>query len=324
MVVPQQSAYIIERFGRFSKALDAGLHVLLPMIDRIAYVQNLKEEAIPVLNQMAITLDNVTINIDGVLYIKIEDPVKASYGVSNIYYAMVQLAQTTMRSELGKLTLDKTFAGREDLNAAIVESINHASSAWGVRCLRYELKDILPSPGVKQAMDMQAEAERRKRATVLDSEGAKQSEINIAEGARQSAILQAEGEAAAIITKAQATAQGIQVLAAQLRQAGGREAVALQVASQYVEAFGNIAKAGNTMLLPSNPGDAAGMVTQALAIYENIRQKSPAIGATAPAGAASTMQSNEAQQQRQGSAEDQLFMAAEKAIEEQDRDQDRR
>lgn len=253
---------MIERFGRFHKTLEAGLHFLIPVIDRIAYVQNLKEEAIPVQNQMAITLDNVMINIDGVLYIKIEDPVKASYGVSDIYYAMVQLAQTTMRSELGKLTLDKTFAGRESLNASIVNSINLASEAWGVSCLRYEVKDIQPPHGVKQAMDMQAEAERRKRATVLDSEGAQQSEINIAEGARQSAVLQAEGEAAAIIAKAKATAKGIESLAQVLRQAGGREAVSLQIASQYVDAFGNIAKAGNTMLLPSNPGDAAGMGTE--------------------------------------------------------------
>lgn len=175
---------------------------------------------------------------------------------------MVQLAQTTMRSELGKLTLDKTFAGREHLNADIVKSINLASDAWGVTCLRYEIKDISPPHGVKQAMDMQAEAERRKRATVLDSEGAQQSEINIAEGARQSAILHAEGEAAAIIAKAQATAKGIEVIAQSLKRQGGREAVALQIASQYVDAFGNIAKTGNTMLLPSNPGDAAGMGQQ--------------------------------------------------------------
>lgn len=172
---------------------------------------------------------------------------------------MVQLAQTTMRSELGKLTLDKTFAGREHLNADIVKSINLASDAWGVACLRYEIKDISPPHGVKQAMDTQAEAERRKRATVLDSEAAQQSEINIAEGARQAAILQAEGEAAAIVAKAKATALGIEALAAALRKPGGREAVSLQVAAQYVDAFGNIAKAGNTMLLPSNPGDPAAM-----------------------------------------------------------------
>jgi hypothetical protein len=171
VIVPQQRAYVIERFGKFNRVLSPGLHILIPFVDKIAYVHTLKESAIPVPGQTAITMDNVTISIDGVLYVKVQDPVLASYGVSDIYYAMVQLAQTTMRSELGKITLDKTFAERESLNMNIVESLNKAAQPWGIQCLRYEIKDILPPTSVKNAMDMQAEAERRKRAQILDSEG---------------------------------------------------------------------------------------------------------------------------------------------------------
>lgn len=271
VIVPQQRAYVIERFGKFSRVLSPGLHILVPFVDRIAYVHTLKESAIPVPGQTAITMDNVTISIDGVLYVKVQDPVLASYGVSDIYYAMVQLAQTTMRSELGKITLDKTFAERESLNKNIVESLNKAALPWGIQCLRYEIKDILPPVSVKNAMDMQAEAERRKRAQILDSEGTRQAEVNIAEGQKQANILAAQGEAAAIITKAQATSKGIHVLAQQIMRTGGREAVSLRVAEQYVSAFGNLAKKGNTILLPSNTGDISSMVASAMTIYQNIQ-----------------------------------------------------
>lgn len=278
-IVPQQSAWVIERFGKFHRILTPGLHLLIPLVDRIAYIHSLKEQAILVQQQQAITADNVTINIDGVLYIRVVNPEAASYGVSDIFYAITQLAQTTMRSELGKITLDQTFANRETLNSAIVNSLNTAASPWGVQCLRYEIKDITPPASVKYAMDMQAEAERKKRATILDSEGAQQSEINVADGQRQATILAAQGEASAILAKAEATARGIQLLSQSIQSIGGREAVALQIAEQYIAAFGEIAKKGNTMLLPSNPADPSSMIAQALGIYTNIlKQNRPLDG----------------------------------------------
>ena len=204
------------------------------------------------------------------LYLRVTSPEQASYGVSDIYYAMTQLAQTTMRSELGKITLDQTFANRESLNTNIVHAINAAAQPWGVQCLRYEIKDITPPQSVKFAMDMQAEAERKKRATILDSEGSQQSDINVADGQRQATILAAQGEAAAILAKAEATARGIDLLAEAIKRGGGKEAVGLRIAEQYVEAFGNIAKTGNTMLLPSTVSDPSSMIAQALAIYGQV------------------------------------------------------
>jgi regulator of protease activity HflC (stomatin/prohibitin superfamily) len=261
---------VIERFGKFDRVVDAGLHFLIPGIERVSYIHSLKEQTIPIAQQMAITMDNVYISIDGVLYLQIVDPIKASYGVTNIYYAMTQLAQTTMRSELGKITLDKTFAERESLNANIVESINAAAEPWGVKCLRYEIRDITPPESVRNAMELQAEAERRKRATILDSEGAKQSDINVADGARQAAVLAAQGEAAAIVARAEATATGIEIVARAISSPGGSNAVTLKIAEQYVDAFGNIAKTGNTILLPANTGDASSMIAQAMGIYNTL------------------------------------------------------
>jgi regulator of protease activity HflC (stomatin/prohibitin superfamily) len=270
LIVSQQTAVIIERFGKYNKTLDPGFHLLIPFIDRDAYYHSLKEEVYPISSQMAITRDNVTIHLDGVLYLKVVDPYKASYGVGNPVEAMTQLAQTTMRSELGKLTFDKTFEERESLNHSIVNAINEASMHWGIECMRYEIRDISPPANIRKAMELQAEAERQKRAEILASEGKKQAEINLAEGKRAAAILKAEGEAKAILTKADATAQSIDVLSNAILNEGGTNAVKLRIAEQYVEAFSNLAKKNNTMIIPTQPQDIGSTISQALGIYESV------------------------------------------------------
>lgn len=273
LIVPQQTAVIIERFGKYNKTLDPGFHLLIPFIDRDAYYHSLKEEVYPISSQMAITRDNVTIHLDGVLYLKVVDPYKACYGVGNPVEAMTQLAQTTMRSELGKLTFDKTFEERESLNHSIVKAINEASMHWGIECMRYEIRDISPPANIRKAMELQAEAERQKRAEILSSEGKKQAEINLAEGKRASAILKAEGEAKAILTKAEATAQSIDVLSNAILSEGGTDAVKLRIAEQYVEAFSNLAKKNNTMIIPTQPQNIGSTISQALGIYESVGKK---------------------------------------------------
>ena len=283
-VVPQQSAWIIERLGRFNQTLTAGLHFIIPFVDRVAYRHSLKENAIDIPSQTAITRDNVTLIIDGILYLKIVDQKQASYGVLDPRYAVSQLAQTTMRSELGKITLDKTFEERESLNTNIVQSINDAANVWGIQCLRYEIKDITPPNNVRQAMELQVAAERQKRAEILNSEGKRQSQINIAEGGKRDVVLQSEaamtdqvnrakGEAEAILAVAGATAEGIELVASSIQKSGGEKAVALRLAEQYIEAFSNLAKETNTVLLPEKTGDIGSMVAQALAVFNKIQDQ---------------------------------------------------
>jgi regulator of protease activity HflC (stomatin/prohibitin superfamily) len=283
-IVPQQEAWVMERLGRFDSVLEPGMTIIIPVIQRVAYKHSLKEQAIDVTAQTAISNDNVTLSIDGVLYVKIIDPKSASYGVNEPYYAVTQLAQTTMRSEIGKLKLDKTFEERESLNHSIVTTMNQAATNWGIQCMRYEIKDIQPPRSILQAMELQVAAERQKRANILESEGKRQSQINIAEGEKAQIVLNSEasltdqvnrakGEAEAIIAVAEATAKGIDVVAKSIQNSGGSDAVSLKVAEQYVNAFGKLAKESNTILLPSNLENATGFIAQAMTIFDNVKSK---------------------------------------------------
>eukprot|EP00924_Labyrinthula_sp_SR-Ha-C_P015068 snap_masked-scaffold_9-processed-gene-7.39-mRNA-1 protein AED:0.02 eAED:0.02 QI:0/-1/0/1/-1/1/1/0/313 len=268
-VVPQQTAYVVERLGKFQKTLPPGLHLLVPFVDKISYIHSLKETPIPIPNQQAITQDNVTISIDGVLYVKIVSPEDASYGVNNVLFAVTQLAQTAMRSELGKITLDKTFEERETLNQKIVRTINEASKAWGIQCLRYEIRDISPPAAVRTAMDSQAEAERHKRAKILESEGERRSVINMAESEKQSRILEAEAVAESTLLKAKATAQALEIVGKSI-QLNGQEGAKLRVAEKYIAEFGKIAQKGNVVLLGGDAGDVSSMVAKATSVYKKL------------------------------------------------------
>jgi len=274
VIVPQRIAWVVERLGKFHKVLDPGFHVLIPFADRIAYVHSLKEDAVMIPNQQAITKDNVTISIDGVLYLRVVDAVEASYGVNDPMFAVTQLAQTTMRSEIGKMTLDKTFEERTALNEAIVTIVNEAARAWGIECLRYEIRDIIPPASIKQAMEMQAEAERRKRAEILQSEGDRQSEVNLAQGKRESAILFAQGEAQGILQRAKATAEGIRYLSDAITNSpGGQQAASLRVAEQWVSSWKEMARSSNTIVVPANAGDASAMISTALGIFGQVNKE---------------------------------------------------
>lgn len=283
-IVPQQEAWIVERFGKYDSTLEPGLSIIIPIVHRIAYKHTLKEDAIDVNAQTAISNDNVTLLIDGVLYVKIVDPVAASYGVTNPYYAITQLAQTTMRSEIGKLPLDRTFEERDALNLAIVTSINQAAMNWGIQCMRYEIKDIQPPQTVLQAMELQVAAERQKRAQILDSEGHRQSKINNAEAEKAELVLNSEasytsqvnrakGEAEAIALVANATAGSIEIIANAIQKKGGSDAVSWKLAEQYINAFEKLAKENNTVILPANAGDTSSMVAQAAAIFKQLSNK---------------------------------------------------
>jgi len=284
MFVPQQEAWVVERMGKYNKILEPGLNFLIPVLDKVKYVQSLKEIAIDIPQQSAISMDNVAINIDGVLYLRIMDPYKSSYGIEDPEFAITQLAQTTMRSEIGKISLDGLFRERENLNIAIVNAINIASEAWGIQCMRYEIRDIKLPERIQEAMQMQVEAERKKRALVLESEGLKASEINIAEGKKQATILESEAEktqlinsavgaAEAVIVAGEARAKSIAAVADALASEKGSAAASLAVAENYVNAFGKLAKTTNTLLLPANAGDVTGMVTQAMSIYKKLDQQ---------------------------------------------------
>lgn len=279
VVVPQQSAYVVERLGKYSGTLGAGFHLLIPFMDVIRYRHSLKEIAIDIPEQICITRDNVQVGIDGVLYLRVLDPERASYGIYDYHFAISQLAQTTLRSEVGKIELDRTFEERTNINISVVSELDKASEAWGVKVLRYEIKNITPPQDVLAAMEKQMRAEREKRATILNSEGARDSAINNAEGQKQQVIKasearkqqqinEAEGEGAAILTVASATAEGIRRVAEAIENPGGFEAVQLRVAEQYIQEFGKLAKAGNTMILPANLTDIGSIIATAMTVVK--------------------------------------------------------
>lgn len=279
--VPQNQAFVVERFGKYNKTMVAGLNVLLPFVDKVAYNQSLKEHAFDVPSQGAITKDNISLVVDGVLYIKLLDPYKASYGVDHYIYAVTQLAQTTMRSEIGKIDLDKTFEERESLNVNIVNAINTAAEPWGVQVLRYEIKDIEPPRTILDAMERQMKAEREKRATILESEGNRQSSINVAEGAKQAQvlaaeankaeqILRAEGEAKAIVAVADAQAKALDTVGRVANTAEGQKAIQLELANNAIEAKRIIAKDSTVVLLPDSSANAASVVAEAMTIINKL------------------------------------------------------
>ena len=281
-IVPQQHAFIVERLGKYHSTLEAGLHLLVPVIDRVAYRHSLKEIAVDVPPQQCITRDNITVDVDGILYLQVMEPAKASYGIGNYLFATTQLAQTTMRSEMGKLELDRSFEERTNINAAIVAAIDKASDPWGVKVTRYEIKNITPPQSIRDAMEKQMRAEREKRAMIAESEGERQAKINRAEGEKQEAIAKSEGEktkrineaeghAAEILKVAEAQAAGIRTVAEAMNGEGGINAVNMQLAQQYLAEFGKMAKQNNTMIVPSDLANVAGIIKAASSIVKEVK-----------------------------------------------------
>ncbi len=304
VVVPQQSAYVVEKLGRFSRTVEAGFHILIPFIEKVAYRHTLKERAIDVQEQICITADNVQVGVDGVLYLQVMDAERASYGIGDYLFAIAQLAQTTLRSEIGRIELDRTFEERSHINARVVEELDQASNPWGVKVLRYEIRNINPPRDVLQAMEKQMRAEREKRATILNSQGDRDAKINQAEGekqrvikeseaareqqineaegkaaaivreseaARQKQINEAQGEAAAILAVAEATAKGIREVASAVSGPGGEAAMRLRVAEDYLQQFGNLAREGNTLIVPANLSDVSSMIAAATSVIAKTR-----------------------------------------------------
>lgn len=276
-VVPQQNAFVVERLGKYSRTLQAGFHILVPFVENVAYRHSLKEQALDVAEQVCITRDNVQVGVDAVLYMQVLDPHLASYGITNYGFAISQLAQTTLRSEIGKIELDRTFEARGTINANVVSELDKASAAWGVKVMRYEIKNITPPKDVLQAMEKQMRAEREKRAVILTSEGERDAKINQAEGDKQRVIKQSEafkqqqineaqGQAEAILSVAKATAEGLRQVGIALSGEGGTEAMQLRIGEEYVKQFGKLAKESNTLVLPANLSDLGAIVTMATSI----------------------------------------------------------
>ncbi len=283
-VVPQRTAIIVERLGKYRATFTAGFQILIPFIDKVRYRHTLKEQAIDVAPQICITRDNIAVEVDGILYLQVLDPQKASYGIDNYRFASIQIAQTTMRSVIGKLELDRTFEERETINVTIVEAVDKASEPWGVKVTRYEVKNISPPQSIRDAMEKQMRAEREKRAVIAESEGTKQAKINNAEGDKQEFILKSEGEkqrrineaagrASEIEQVANATANGLRAIAMAISEENGLNAVNLRIAEQYLIAFANLAKTNNTMILPANLTDIAGIVATATSVFNEIKDK---------------------------------------------------
>ena len=285
-VVPQREEWIVQRLGKYNRTLDAGLKILVPVIDQVAYKHTLKEQTFDVASQSCITKDNISVEIDGVLYMQVNDARAASYGVENYFIAISQLAQTTLRSEIGKIDLDRTFEERDTINARVVDAVDRAAEPWGVKILRYEIKDITPPASVRDALEKQMRAERERRAVVAESEGERQARINVSEGDRQETINlseaeklkqinEAEGRAQEIKLVAEATAAGIRDVASALTENGGREAVNLRIAEQWVSQFGQLAKTNNTMIVPAQLGDVATLVSTVMKSMEAMDASSP-------------------------------------------------
>jgi regulator of protease activity HflC (stomatin/prohibitin superfamily) len=283
-VVPQRTAIIIERLGKYRATFTAGFQIIIPFIDKVRYRHTLKEQAIDVAPQICITRDNIAVEVDGILYLQVLDPQRASYGIDNYRFASIQIAQTTMRSVIGKLELDRTFEERESINATIVEAVDKASEPWGVKVTRYEVKNITPPQSIRDAMEKQMRAEREKRAVIAESEGTKQAKINNAEGDKQQFILQSEGEkmrrineaagrASEIEQVANATANGLRAISKAISEENGLNAVNLRIAEQYLGAFAGLAKTNNTMILPSNLSDIAGIVATATSVFNEVKDK---------------------------------------------------